>query len=258
MIEKEEYSCPSGEEEEGEYRVHWPSFILLMAAIALCAFFSVQVMTKGYVSIGGCSVFRVVTGSMEPEIPTGAILINKKTDISEIRVGDIVCYRTRVSEIRGAVVTHRVVAIGTGEDGRLRLETRGDANVSSDPFYVTAEDLIGRVTWHSGKESVLTNMLSFLSGKIGFLACIVFPILLIAGLILQNSVKNIQRDLILARYELKRGPVAERQKAPDPAELLPGYSGLTYSDYEEIYEALKKELLEATNGDLTETDTKTE
>lgn len=236
------------------------SSVILVAAVLLCLCASVQVVTKGYVSIGGHSVFRVVTGSMEPTIHTGAILMNQKTDIEEIQEDDIVCFWAKNADIRGSIITHRVTAVLTDGEGRIYLETRGDANLSTDPYYVDSTNLIGRVTWHSGKENVLTNMLSFLSGKIGFFACIVFPLLLVAGLILQSAVNNLQRDILELRYELARGSVKPEPELPDKDKLLPGYTTLTYEDYEAIYETLKRELLEELklNGLMEKADSKTE
>lgn len=244
--------------EKNQYRMYVISSAILVAAVFLCLFASVQVVTKGYVSVGGYSVFRVVTGSMEPTIHTGSILINQKTDIEEIKKDDIVCFWAKNADIRGSIITHRVTEVMEDESGRIYLETRGDANLAADPYYADSTNLIGRVTWHSGKENVLTNMLSFLSGKIGFFACIVFPILLIAGLVLQSAVKNLQRDIMELRYELARGPVEEVPSVPDKDKLLPGYTTLTYEDYEAIYETLKRELLEELNGLMEEADSTTE
>ena len=223
------------------------STVFLIASALICVMFAMQIVSRGFVKIGGYSTFRVVTGSMEPAIATGSVLLCKETPIGEIKKGDIVCYRTRVTEIEGSIVTHRVVNILRDESGNIYLETRGDANVSSDPNYVDAEAFIGKVTWHSGKESVVNKMLSFLSSKIGFLVCIVFPILLVSGLILQSSVVSLRKDIELVKREL--------QKEEAASEVLPGYTTLTGADYEEIYETIRKELLEELNGKgNTETD----
>ena len=248
------------ENEKTQFRMYVISSAILMIAVLLCLCAAVQVVTKGYVSIGGRSVFRVVTGSMEPTIATGAILINEKTDIGKIQENDIVCFWAKQADIRGSVITHRVTEVLTDGEGTVYLETRGDANLATDPYYVDSTNLIGKVTWHSGKENVLTNMLSFLSGKFGFFACIVFPLLLVAGLMLQGAVKNLQKDILELRYEIARGPVKLVEDLPDSENLLPGYTTLTYEDYEAIYETLKRELLEELklNGLMEKADSTTE
>lgn len=234
------------EKKRPQSKLYVASSVFLLLVVLLCLFVAAQLFTKGYASIAGYSVFRVVTGSMEPEIPTGAILINKKTDISHIRENDIVCFIAKVEEIRGKVITHRVTEVLTDAQGNIYLETRGDANLATDQYYVDEENLIGRVTWHSGKEVILTDMLSFLSGKMGFFACIMMPLLVVAGLIFQGAVKNIQKDIYQLREELRKGPSAPPSPEEDKFELLPGYDTLTKSDYEDIYQTLKQELLEET------------
>ena len=220
------------------------SSVLLTAAVGLCMIISVQIMRYGYVNLAGFSMFRVVTGSMEPTIPTGSALICRAVKIDAIEEGDIICYRTEVADIAGEIVTHRVVAVETAADGGRTLETRGDANLTSDPYLVRQENLVGRVVWYSGKGSVFTDMLSFLSGKVGFFACIVFPVLLAAGLILQNSVKNLYREIGEVRRELLR---AEQEKAAEE-EPLEGYTTLTKKDYDEILETVRSQLLKELSG----------
>ena len=230
----------------GEKKVYIISTVFLVIAACICLIFGVQVVSKGYVEVFGHSMFRVITGSMEPTISTGSALICRKTAIDQIENGDIICYRTRIAEIYGSIVTHRVVAVQKDENGTIYLETRGDANVSSDPYYVNSSNLVGKVIWYSEKESVINDMLSFLSGKMGFLVCIVFPVLVVSGLMMQSAVKNLQKDLALVKQELQQEEAA--------SELLPGYEILTYADYEEIYQNLRRELLEELKGEVQETD----
>ena len=210
--------------------------VILALAVALCLFIGIQVATRGYVDVAGYSAFRVVTGSMEPAIRVGETILSHKTPPSELRVGDIVCFRTSIAEIRGSIVTHRIRGIYLGEDGLYYLETQGDANLAADPFLVPETELVGRVVWTSGGENLLTDLLSFLTGKIGFLALIVLPVTLIAGLIVQNAVKGLTEELRTVRRELREEDELDA--------LLPGYTTLTRRDYQEIYETLRSELLE--------------
>ena len=73
----------------GEKKVYMISSVFLALAASLCLIFAVQVATRGYVTIGGRSLFRVVTGSMEPTISVGAVLVCKDTEIEQIQKGDI-------------------------------------------------------------------------------------------------------------------------------------------------------------------------
>ena len=169
--------------------------ILLIFAVALCLYTTIQVLSNGYVDMGGIMMFRVVTGSMEPTIPVGALLVTQQVDIESIQMDDIVCFRTQASEIWGKIVTHRVVGIWENEAGSLLLETKGDANLVADGYLVDRMNLVGKVIWHTGDGSVLANILALFTSKIGFLGCIVFPALLLSAMILKDSVSSIRQEL---------------------------------------------------------------
>ena len=96
----------------------------LVLAILLCVAVLSQVLSKGYVSVGRYSLFRVVTGSMEPAIPVGSLLVSQKADIEEIQLGDIVNFRSKDMGMLGITITHRVVNILINENGQILLETK--------------------------------------------------------------------------------------------------------------------------------------
>ena len=206
--------------------------ILTVLAAVLCLFVTVQVLSRGYVNCGGYSLFRVVTGSMEPTLPVGALLLTEQTEMQNIQVDDIICFRAQESAIFGKMMTHRVVGVHTGADGALLFETKGDANLALDGYLVTQTNYVGKVIWHTGAGNVLSSILSFLTNKVGFLACIVFPCFLLAGLILRDSVQSIRSELNAALEELER-----EQKKPDV--LLE----MTQEEREEMYERIRTELI---------------
>ena len=189
--------------------------VLLICTILLCFSVVLQVLNRGYASFGGYSFFRVVTGSMEPEIPIGALIISKKVDIDTLEIGDIVCFRSEMYEIYGQSITHRVIDIAKDADGTTKLLTKGDFNLSADPLYVTERNLIGKVVWWSEQNNLFSDLIAFFSNRISFLACIVFPCLVIAGLLFRNSVKNINKELSQARAELREMGMADPNAPAD-------------------------------------------
>lgn len=209
--------------------------ILLVLAVALCFYSAVQVLSNGYVNLGGFMLFRVVTGSMEPTIPVGGLLITRQVEIESIQVNDIICFRTQVSEIWGKIVTHRVIGMEQTQFGSLLLETKGDANLVADGYYVDRTNFVGKVVWHTKNGSVLAGVLSLFTSKIGFLGCIVFPCLLLAALILKDSVISIRKDLQMLLEE------TAGQKEPWEDDPL---CGMTQEEYNEMYERIRAELME--------------
>lgn len=211
--------------------------VLLILAVAICLYATIQVLSNGYVNIGGFMMFRVVTGSMEPTIPVGSLLLTHEVDIESIRLDDIICFRTQVSEIWGKIVTHRVVGIEESVSGGILLETKGDANLVSDIYYVDQSNFVGKVVWHTGDGSILAEALSLFTSKIGFLGFIVMPCLLIVGLILKNSVGSIRQELQVV-LEMERN---QQQKDENEEDLL---CGMTREEYDEMYERIRSELME--------------
>ena len=244
-----------GSEGSGKsFRAYIISTVVLILAVLLCAVVTIQTLVQGYVSIFGYSAFRVVTGSMEPTISVGAVLLAESADIEEIEVGDIICFRSREADHCGSIVTHRVVSIKRDTAGKILLESRGDANYTSDRYDVEEGNLIGKVIWYTGKEGFFNKVLSFMSGKIGFLAVIVIPVLVIAGLILHGVGRNIRGELDGTLDMLSK----EKRKKPSDDELLPGYKYLTRRDYNEIYETLKSEIRKELIGHVEVRERKTE
>lgn len=195
--------------------------VFLGLAVVLCVAVVIQVMTKGYVSVFGFSLFRVVTGSMEPEIPVDALLICRKVDIGTLELGDIVCFFSQEAGRFDQIITHRIVEISQGLDGALRLETKGDANLVSDIHYVTAENLIGQVVYYTGragKGHAAANIVSFLTSGVGFITCLAMPCMMIAGLMLQECVKNMRADLDAAMRLLNNEPEEPVASVSVPAE----------------------------------------
>lgn len=199
-----------------------------VTAVLLCILVVAQVYTQGYVNIAGFSVFRVATGSMEPEIPVGSLLLSKATPLAQIKTGDVVCFVSMEPPTTGRVITHRVVSITTKTDGTILLETRGDANLSADRYYVTGENLIGKVAWYTKEGNLMAGVMAFLTNEVGFLIFVLFPILLIAGFILRNCVRNIRNEMDTVIQE------AEKEQAE---QTMP-------EEYAEMEARIRQELLE--------------
>lgn len=215
------------------------STLVVVIAVLICLNVIVQVTTNGYVQIGGYSLFRVVTGSMEPELPVGSLLVCTETPIEQIQINDIVCFRSLNPKMQGSVITHRVISVGRISDGSIVLETKGDANLTADSEFVTQSNLIGRVN-HSAKDgNIIASVVDIMTDKIGFLVLILFPTLLIAGFILRSCMMNMRRDLSMALEEEKR-----RQKEQSQA--------ITEEEYRAMTERIRQELLEEIKHDVLE------
>lgn len=82
----------------------------------------------GTPSIFGYSIFRVSSGSMQPELEIGDVILMKECNPLDLKKGDIVTYQGTTGEMAGKAVTHRVVKAPFEKDGEYYIQTKGDAN----------------------------------------------------------------------------------------------------------------------------------
>ncbi|MDP8016394.1 signal peptidase I [Rhodococcus hoagii] len=80
-------------------------------------------------------IFR--SGSMSPEIPTGALALSRETPAADLRAGDVVS----VNNEQGTRITHRIDEILSQEGDSAVLILKGDANAEPDPSPYAVTDV---------------------------------------------------------------------------------------------------------------------
>lgn len=96
--------------------------------------------------LGGATAYTVLTGSMEPTLPPGTLVVVRPTAFDQIDAGEVVTFQLRPDE--PAVVTHRVIGRTVDAQGRPALLTKGDANNTPDAGVVIAAQVRG-TPWYS-------------------------------------------------------------------------------------------------------------
>lgn len=112
---------------KGIYR----SFVLIYVIFT----FSVGIISANI--IPGIHIYTNKSGSMDPVINTGSLIVVRKQAMYE--VGDVVSYNARI-EGQDIIISHRIVNIG----GNVYL-TKGDANSAVDREIVVSRLIIGKV-----------------------------------------------------------------------------------------------------------------
>ena len=214
--------------------------LLLLVSVVVCLFVVVQSMSEGYVRVGGYSLFRVVTGSMEPTIPIGSVLIARETPIGELETDDIVCFRSTNPGSEGMIVTHRVIGVYDTPDGVRCLRTRGDNNPSMDPNPVTDDNVIGRIIRHTGDGSKMAGLINFITGDFGFLACIVLPVLLVAVWIFRDASKNLKKEIARVEAQLEAQEQQQQRRRRHESELAA--AGMTEEEYQQLCKQIEEEV----------------
>ncbi|MFP5372277.1 MAG: signal peptidase I [Actinomycetes bacterium] len=85
----------------------------------------------------GYRTMTMLTASMSPQIDPGDVTIVTPLAVSEVTEGMVIAYHIPIGDHQ--VVTHRVVSVERGIDGRVTVQTKGDANEAVDPWTATLE-----------------------------------------------------------------------------------------------------------------------
>ena len=79
----------------------------------------------------GLQRYVITGGSMTGTIPKGAVIYSKITPVEQLKVGDIITFNPPGYS---TAVTHRIIAVEQGPDGRPAFRTKGDFNETADPW----------------------------------------------------------------------------------------------------------------------------
>lgn len=92
----------------------------------------------------GARPYTVLTGSMEPAISPGDVVVAERIEPARARPGDVVMFRDPEDQQR--TITHRVQRIRRAGD-RLWFMTRGDANDHGERWRIAVDGSLGRVLY---------------------------------------------------------------------------------------------------------------
>lgn len=156
-------------------------FILLLALMIV--FFVLQVKLTGDApSIFGNKLYAVLSGSMEPSIPIGSLIVVRNVDTDRLMTKDVITFNHLDS---GKIITHRIIKIT--ENGNERyFTTRGDANDTNDFESVKYVNVIGKVVFTI---PFVGSVIDFANTKNGMLFLVIIPGFLLLVLEIQKLFK---------------------------------------------------------------------
>ena len=134
----------------------------------------------------GLERYVIISGSMEPTIPTGSVVYDEVVPVVDLEVGDVITFVPPPEYGVTDPVTHRIVEIGVAAEGSSAageplFRTQGDANEYPDAWeMVLDQDEQARVKYHL---SYVGYVYLFLSNRWVQLFVIGLPALAIAVLI---------------------------------------------------------------------------
>ena len=106
---------------------------LLFVPIIFLAFYFIN----SSFSVGGYQSFVVQSGSMEPAIMTGDIIVSQRSSVYGLN--DVITFHNN----SGDIITHRIVAVDKSSGSQY--STKGDANRTGDDDLILDNQVIGKV-----------------------------------------------------------------------------------------------------------------
>ncbi|WP_099361291.1 signal peptidase I [Fredinandcohnia onubensis] len=135
--------------------------LVLLSVLALVSIFQSKNQVGQVPSILGFKIMTVMTGSMQPELQPGDMIIVKEKDPSKLQVEDVITYQLN----EHTLVTHRIVDL-VEKDGVVLYQTKGDANNVVDNGFVSQEQIVGVLALTIPKAGHLAQVLQTPTGII--------------------------------------------------------------------------------------------
>lgn len=109
---------------------------VIVSLVVLLAFLLIGVR------LFGIEPYTVLSGSMEPEYPTGSLIYVVDTDTADIEVNDVITFKLD----GGSTATHRIIELVPDDDDPtvIYYRTKGDNNDIPDGSLVEADRVIGK------------------------------------------------------------------------------------------------------------------
>ena len=137
------------------------------------------------VTPGGFRLSSVVSGSMEPSIKVGSVILTIPSDNYE--VGDVISFESVSKSSTKYTTTHRIHEKIDGDDEQLFV-TKGDLNEDIDAQLVSENEINGKLFISI---PFLGYLVSFTRTKLGLLVMIIIP----AFLLVLSEVFNISKEV---------------------------------------------------------------
>ena len=129
--------------------------------------------------LGGYETYVITGRSMTGTIDRGALIYSRPVPVAQLKAGDIITYEP--PDV-GEPVTHRIIAVTTGQDGRPVFRTQGDNVPNPDPW--KAVPTTPRVPRYVFQVPLFGYAVALLATPLVKLCLLLVPAIIVAGSIL--------------------------------------------------------------------------
>ncbi|MDD6203648.1 MAG: signal peptidase I [Firmicutes bacterium] len=183
--------------------------VLVVIMAAIVGYLTFCNINGNVAFIGSYATVKIISPSMEPQIPVGTYILAQKVAPDQIGVGDVILFRSRDPQIYGKINTHRVVDVSCSS-GEYSFTTRGDNNSVDDAFPVFESDLVGKYVRNA---DALTGFVGFFSRPAVFFVFVIVPAAVLVIVSMADVVKRAKETRMerLVEEEVRRLEQSENE-----------------------------------------------
>lgn len=162
--------------------------ILVLVGVVLLSYFIDFTIKGRNLETPLYGAYVIVTGSMEPLIKVQDAVIIKRAEVEDIKVGDVVTYRSTDPSFYGILITHRVINIEDSNNEKIFI-TKGDHNNTIDRTPVKFNQIQGKVVMRVPKIGYIKY---FLIEYYGWIIAVLVPSVAIISYDIVKLFKNVK------------------------------------------------------------------
>lgn len=162
------------------------NFLFFIIIVFLIAFIAIILLMK-FNTNSNLNFFTVLSGSMEPQIPSGSLILTRVEN--EYNINDVITFvPTPETQVP---ITHRIINIERKND-EVIYYSKGDANNAPDNIPVTKNQILGKIIFTI---PFLGKLFAYAKTQTGFILLVILP----ASLIIISEIVSMKKEITILK-----------------------------------------------------------
>jgi signal peptidase len=166
--------------------------VIYYTVLGAILFIALLIIVSTFPITGNVKLLSVLSGSMEPTIHTGSVVVIKPE--SSYKVGDVITFGKNTKT--DVPTTHRIAEMKI-ISGEAVYKTKGDANNGEDSTETPQKEIIGKVLFSI---PYLGYIVDFVKKPVGLMLVIVIP----AVIIVYDELRKIATEVKKLTFKVKK------------------------------------------------------